>query len=380
MLLYVIVYGMNFSFKDFPILKDLGFFKKTEDALGLDIGTAGIKVVQLRKEKERAVLETYGEIATGPYANMNIGQSVKLSEEKAVEAIKDVLREANVKSKKAAVSIPLKSSFVTIIKIPVIEGKNMSEMIELEARRYIPVSISEVEMDWWVLPEMAEREQEEKEGGGKRKFAKVLLAAIHKNVITKYKEIVSMAGLEMSALEIESFSMMRSCIGRETEPVVLIDIGSSAVKMTVVDFGIMMAVHSLPKGSQDLTLAISHSLGIDFGRAEEMKREIGLSELPEHREIKEIIEPILEYVFSDINRLIRDYQKKQGRTVSRVILTGGGSSLKGIVGFSVKRLSLETSLADPFSKTEYPAFLGEALKEAGPAFSVSLGLALRGLQ
>ncbi len=380
MLFYVIVYGMNFSFKGIPFLKDLDLFKKTRNALGVDIGTAGIKVVQIRKEKERAVLETYGEIATGPYANMSVGQSVKLSEDKAVEALKDVLKEANVTATKAVVSIPLKSSFVTVIKIPVIEGKNMSEMIELEARRYVPVAISEVEMDWWVLPEMTEDKSEEEQGSSKRKFAKVLLVAIHKNVIAKYKDIISRAGLEISGLEIESFSMMRSCVGRETDPVVLIDIGSSAAKMTIVDFGIMMAVHTLPKGSQDLTLAISHSLGVDFSRAEEMKREIGLSELPEHKEIKDIIEPILEYIFADIGRMIRGYQKKHGRTASRVVLTGGGALLKGIVDFSVKRLSLETALADPFSKTEYPAFLSGALKDAGPSFSISLGLALRGLQ
>jgi len=37
-------------------------------------------------------------------------------------------------------------------------------------------------------------------------------------------------------------------------------------------------------------------------------------------------------------------------------------------------------MADPFSKVEFPAFLENVLKEAGPSFAVAIGLALRRLQ
>ena len=53
------------------------------------------------------------------------------------------------------------------------------------------------------------------------------------------------------------------------------------------------------KGSQDLTLALSQSLGVDFAKAEEMKREIGLSDLPEHQDIAIVMEPILDYIFHE---------------------------------------------------------------------------------
>ncbi len=380
MLLYVIVYSMNFSFKG---IKDLVFPQDTQNVLGIDIGSSGIKVVQLRKEKERAVLETYGEIAVGPYNNLAVGQAAKLSEEKAIEVIRDVLKEANVKAKKVVVSIPLKSSFVTVINMPVVDGKDISEMIELEARRYIPISISEVEMDWWVFPEAVDRGLgggSPEEGSDKRKFVKVLLVAIHKDIISKYKDIISRIGLELLSFEVESFSMIRSSIGRETSPVVVIDLGASSVKMAIVDFGMMIAAHSVGKGSQDLTSAISHSLGIDFSRAEEMKREIGLSDLPEHKEIRSIMDPVLAYIFSEVGSVVKDYQGKYNRTVSKVILTGGGSLLKGVSDSAKKQLGLDVELADPFSKTGYPAFLSPSLKKSGPIFSVSLGLALRGLQ
>ena len=68
----------------------LPFLKKEDvgQALGLDIGTSSVKVVQLRKEKNRIVLDTYGEVALGPYSGLKIGQSTHLGEEKLLEAIK----------------------------------------------------------------------------------------------------------------------------------------------------------------------------------------------------------------------------------------------------------------------------------------------------
>ena len=41
---------------------------------------------------------------------------------------------------------------------------------------------------------------------------------------------------------------------------------------------------------------------------------------------------------------------------------------------------MEVQIADPFSKVESPAFLSHVLKQAGPEFSVAVGLALRKLQ
>ena len=46
--------------------------------IGIDIGASSAKIVQLRGAHGAAVLETYGEIALGPYAQEAIGKAVKL--------------------------------------------------------------------------------------------------------------------------------------------------------------------------------------------------------------------------------------------------------------------------------------------------------------
>lgn len=366
------------------------FGKKNESFLGIDIGSSSIKIVQLKKKNEEAILETYGELSVGPYAGVETGQASHLVDDKAIEMLKDLTKEAGVKAQKAAVAVPLRSSFVTVIRLPVSPDGNLDEAISFEARRYIPVPMSEVVFDWWVLPKEFEDEEmqtlvkEEVKSPAEQKIGQpgteVLITAVHKDIIEKHKKVVAGAGLEAVLFEIEIFSGVRSVLGSEIAPVLVIDLGASTTKMTVVDHGIARFAYSLDRGSQDITIALAHSLNISFSRAEEMKREIGFSSRPEYKEATAVIEPLLDLIFMEARRTIADYRRKRDRAIDHVILTGGGALLKGMIDFAVNKIGIETVLADPFSKVRHPSFLRPVLKEAGPSFSSALGLALRGLK
>ncbi len=355
--------------------------KKGESVLGIDFGSSSLKIVQLRKEKERAVLETYGELSVSRYANLDVGRAAIIPEDKKTEMLKDLMNEAGAKAEKAVSSISLKNSFVITIEIPKMSERDLAQAIPYEARRYIPVPVSEVEMDWWVLPDGSGEEEKEPELNEKSREGKirVLLVAIHKDVLARQRLLLANANLKPIAFEVEIFSMVRSSLGRELTPILLIDLGISSTKMAIIDYGIVRTAHSVDKGGQDISQTLSRSLNIDFARAEKIKRETGLSEQPEHREIKEVISPILDYILSEAATFSSDYRVKYGRSVSRVALTGGGALLKGIKDFSINKFGLEVSLVDPFAKLEYPAFLEPALKEIGPNFATAVGLALRGL-
>ncbi|MFH0803847.1 MAG: type IV pilus assembly protein PilM [Candidatus Tagabacteria bacterium] len=374
---------------DIQFFKKLSFPKKfrfwstpIQSIVGIDIGTSSIKIVQLKKEKERAILETYGALATGPYAGLKVGQAARVTEEKTVEMICDLFKESGAKAKDAAVSVSLRNTFVTTIELPGSSKDNLSDIVSLEARRYIPLPISEVILDWWVIPRALESIEEGEDGQPpeKRDVTEILLVAIYKEAIENYKNVIAKAGLNIQLFEIEIFSAIRSCIGREISPVLLIDLGASAAKMAIVDYGVVRSVHTFDRASQDLTLALSNSLGVDFSRAEEMKQEIGFSSRPENKEIVSIMEPIVQYTFAEASRFIADYRRKHNRSVGRVILTGGGSLIKGLIDIAVKSFGVEVAIGNSFSKVEYPSFLETALKQAGPTFSTALGVAIRGLQ
>src|SRR3989344_596793 len=131
------------------------YFDKSEPkALGIDIGSSAIKIVELKKKNGQAVLTTYGELALGPYAGFGVGQAVSLPTEKIAQALTDLMneKEVNVSTKSCGLSIPFSSSLMSVIEMPEVSAKQLSVMVPLEARKYIPVPISEVTLDWSVVP------------------------------------------------------------------------------------------------------------------------------------------------------------------------------------------------------------------------------------
>src|SRR3989338_3565550 len=131
------------------------FFNQDEvSALGIDIGSSAIKIVQLKKKNGQAVLETYGELALGPYTGAGVGQAVALAPDKVAQAITDLMKEkeVNTTTKKRGISIPFASALMSVTEMPKVSPKQLAVMAPLEARRSIPVPISEVMLDWSVIP------------------------------------------------------------------------------------------------------------------------------------------------------------------------------------------------------------------------------------
>lgn len=366
------------------------FSSQGQSVVGIDIGSSSIKVVQLKKKGGKAVLETYGELALGPYAGVEIGRATSLPNEKIAEALKDLLKEANVTTRSAGISIQAASSLLSFIKMPELDQKQLATMIPIEARKYIPVPVSEVALDWWVIPkEEAAFSEFEKApvppapgspAAQKERGLDILLVVIHNDVLNRLSAISSAAALQTSFFEIEIFSSMRSVVDQSLESIMVFDMGAGSTKLYVIERGILRASHTINRGSQEITLAISRSLGMSVGDAEHIKRTVGLSPEPENKQVREIVTLNLDYIFAETNRVIGSYERKYNKNISKVVLTGGGSLLKGFLDLARTKFQTEIVLGDPFAKTEAPAFLEPILRTAGPEFAVAIGIALRKLQ
>lgn len=355
------------------------FSKQSQSVLGIDIGSSAIKVVQIKKKRGRAVLETYGELALGPYAGIEVGRATALPVEKTIEALKDILREAKTTTLSAGIALPLSSSLISFISIPPVQDKQVAEVVSLEARKYIPVPMSEVTLDYSLIPkeEFYSNNDDVQEEKVEKQTQDVLVVAIHNEYINNYQSISAGSGIEPTFYEIELFSSIRSVVDQGIQAVMIIDMGAKSTKLYIIERGILRASHIINRGSQDITLAISKSLSVSIDEAENMKRMYGLKGGPEYKELTEIITVNLDFIFYESNATMLNYQKKYMKNISKVILTGGGVLLKGFTDLS--RISFQTEIvyADPFSHLETPAFLSEQFAQAGPEFAVAIGCALR---
>ena len=357
--------------------------------IGIDVGASSAKIVQLRSAHGAAVLETYGEIALGPYNNEPIGKAVKLSPEKIAEALLDLMREANVTAKTGGISIPFSSSLISIIDLPKSDPEQLKRMIPIEARKYIPMQVSEVMLDWFVVPEEAGQgaafDRIEEKTAIRAKGQEVLLVAIHNETISAYQQIAQSAGLTVNFYEIEIFSAIRSSLGHGVAPILVIDLGAATTKMYVVERGIIRTTHLVTAGGQHMTEHLARSMQWEFEKAERVKRELGIVpasaySTDENDRIKTALISTLDRVFTEADRVLLSYGKRYNKDVSRVCLTGGGASLPGLSAHANQALHAQVEIASPFSRTEAPAFLDKVLTDIGPAFAVATGLGLRELR
>ena len=371
------------------------FFNQDEvSALGIDIGSSAIKIVQLKKKNGQAVLETYGELALGPYAGLGVGQAVVLASDKLAQALTDLMKEkeVNITTKKCGISIPFASSLMSVIEMPDVSAKQLAVMVPLEARKYIPVPVSEVMLDWSVIPKSEMQEEDSSEyattaerattdqGTGTRTAlpkVNVLIVAIHNETIVRYQDIVVKSALEAGFFEIEIFSTMRAVLDETLRPVMIMDMGAASTKLYVIERGVIRSSHTINRGSQDITLTISKSLGLSMERAEVMKRRIGA--IGEDKNLTGAIILVIDHIFAEVNNVLLSFEKKYNQTISKVILVGGGSALRGLAELAKNNFKTDVIIANPFNKVSAPAFLENILKETGPEFAVAIGLALRKL-
>jgi type IV pilus assembly protein PilM len=358
--------------------------KVSESALGIDIGASSIKVVQLKRKGGKAVLETYGAISLGPYAHVDVGQATNLPTEDIIKALLDVIKESNVTTHSGVMAIPSSSSLIFTITLPAaITEDKLAAIVPTEVRKYIPVPTSEISLDWFMIPQEAESFEDapkDAQGGTAASEPKVevLVVAIHNDILARYQEILQKTEIKSDSFEMEVFSNIRSTFSHDAAPVLLMDFGASKTKISIIQGGVVRVFHVVNRGSQDVTNNISQSLSFSFAEAEKLKRSVGLDKTS-NNDVASIIQLSTDYIFSDTNSVVLAYEKKYNKTISKVILTGGGSLLKGLLEYAKENFHMEVVRADPFSKVEAPAFLQPVLELSGPEFSVAIGLALRQL-
>ncbi|OGD68808.1 hypothetical protein A3E89_00735 [Candidatus Campbellbacteria bacterium RIFCSPHIGHO2_12_FULL_35_10] len=375
------------SLFNFDSLKK-AFGKKEGSFVGIDMGSSSLKVVQLKRQKGVAILETYGELSLGPYANIEVGRATDLSSAQLSEALVNLMKESNVTTKECGVSIPLKSSLVFNMELPTMDPKQLQQMIPIEARKYIPVPISEVELDWKVIPKdetaVTSFMGEDNLSTTKRDETpktEVLVAAIHRDTVIRQKEIIAGAGLNLSFFEVEIFSTIRTATTQNILNFAVLDMGSGATKLYIIEKGMIKDSHMIGRGSQDITLNIARATGISVNDAEQQKIKVGVvGTTDSEKEVSGVVYSSMEYIFNEASKAILAYQKKYNKNIDKLVITGGGSIINGMLDFAKSHTEMEVEISNPFSKVEAPAFLDPLLKQVGPGFAVALGLALRGLR
>jgi len=347
--------------------------------LGIDIGTSIIKLVELSRRAGKIRLENYGQIqSTAIYEKpfkvfeKNI---LLLSSEEISREIGSVIEETGIKTRKCIFSIPDFSSFFTSFELPPMTVEELYQAVEAEARRHVPLPLSEVTLDWQLIEGIPSDK--------KKSRLKILLVAVPNEIINQYKSIVSNLNLELVALEAEVFALARALTKHNEDSVALIDIGERSTTCSIIDKGVLKVSHSFDFSGSKLTEEISRSLSVDYQLAEQFKHLYGIllsPQNPEGNRIREILLPLVDSIIKESENIFKDFSLKEGKEIAKIVLAGGAVLLPGFLSYFQNHFKKETKVADPFSNIVYPQILDQKLKKMGPSYAIAVGLALRGLK
>ena len=355
---------------------------KRNHFIGVDFGTSSIKVVELSYNDKKTYLTNYGVVdldCFNVFSQQGDLQNLPY-EEKLNSALKKLLEKMHIKNGTAYVSIPGFSGLITIIELPDMQDKELAEAIQFEAHKYIPSSLDEVVMSWEIIEHLNNNNLSLAQTIGKSegKRIRVLLVAAPKRDIEHYNRLVSNTKLKVEAVELETFSIARSLVYDDNGNFLIIDIGTRATNIILVEKGVVIVNRNIDAGGNEITMAISDSMNISKQRAENFKK--GERDLLNSKESYLVI-PVLEFIANESKRILNSYKlKNKDVRIDGILLSGGTSKMKGLEEYFTRSLESKVTLGNPWQHIVAEGETSVLIKNLGVSFSVAIGLALRGME
>jgi type IV pilus assembly protein PilM len=334
------------------------FFSKNKSVLGVDIGTANIKIAQV-SHGEKPILDTYG-IVNITYQLGGKNDAVAI--EQMANTLRTLIQKAGVSTKRCVISFPNSAVFTSVIQLPKMKENEMGSAVEYEAKKYVPLALSEVDLSWTITGESTEP----------KGLLQILLTAVPKQITQNYMRMFGLAGLQPEVGEIEALALIRSLIGNVPMNCVIIDIGARSTGLNIIEGGFLRLSRNLNIGGDTITDKIAQALNVSVFRAEQFKKDFGIGN---STFIPDTVKPVLNIIKTEVKQLLTIYQS-QNVQVEKILLVGGGSNLPGIVGF-FEDLKIKVELGNPLGAVGYTQDLEPILKRYSLSLPIAIGLALR---
>src|SRR6202158_4756747 len=193
---------------------------KSKLALGLDIGSSSVKLVQLKDAKRGYILEAFGVAQLPPEA---IVDGALMNSTAIVEAIRGLGPQYKLKHPEAAIGVSGHSVIIKKISMPKMTQEELEESIQWEAEQYIPFDVKDVNIDTQILNPDANDATGQMD---------VLLVAAKKDMINDYTTVVAEAGLLPTVVDVDAFAVQNMFSTNYDVPdktIVLINAGASVV-------------------------------------------------------------------------------------------------------------------------------------------------------
>ena len=366
-----------------------GKFPGTQHAVGIDIGSHTIKVVQVVSGRNGYQLTHAGSTPTPADA---VKQGMVDDRTAVAEALNALLRTLGLNTPWVVAAVAGPTVVVRPVHMPVMPEHQLRKSITWEARNHISFPVEDSAVSFQILGTSTVDNTPQMD---------VMLVAAPRELIDGRVDTLEQAGLEPIAIELEQFALIRAAIEMPSasqatrETVALVDIGATFTHITIISHGTFVLSRSVTIAGNSFTEAIASVLGTDFNQAETIKEtetqvvtnEATRAQLtPVGQQASRALEPQLDELVREIRRSFAFYDYQQGPGggtqgvdgVSRILLTGGSANLAGLTECLRDQLSLPVETVNLFSAGNVLLPTGaDELQSQANCLTTAVGLALR---
>lgn len=336
----------------------------SNDLVGVDIGADRIQLLQINQnEKPPQVIQ---------YAQAPLPAGVIVKDEiknpaAIVAALKEMVRQAGVGTKFAAVAIP---RALAIIKTINVDRRLTNDEIEsrawVEANRLFPDLVGNIYLDFFVMGNSTSQPDQ----------IDLLLVACRKEHIKPYLEILTQSGLVPKIVDVNCYALERALnleIAKtpDIQTVALLNVNINQSSLIVVDRGQLIHAHDQSYDGQRLMKQVE-----TFVKAKQA--EPGMAEAPMAISDAAYLKLLQENFISHLRHTVHFfYSSRPNISIQKIVLSGDCAVIPDFAAFIQQEIGINTILADPFTNMTIHAHLdGVTIRKNASTLMLSIGLAL----
>jgi type IV pilus assembly protein PilM len=340
-------------------------------AIGLDIGTSVVRAAELSFGRSGVTLDRFGQVVL-PEGAVRDGEVV--DEQAVTKCLKHLWTATGFTHKKVVLGIANQRVIVRQMDLPWMEQSELRSSLAFHVADFLPIAVDQSVLDFFPLEEVM---------NDNVRMLRGLLVAAQRDTVLSNVRCAEQAGLKVTSVDLTSFAVLRA-MGRQTDLTVgteaLIDIGARVTNIVVHSAGVPRFVRILLMGGQDVTDAVSEQLGVSLEQAEGMKQHFATYGTGDELAMVSRTVATTAADFVDEIRGSLDYygSSNPGAPVERIVVSGGGSRLEGLIDRLATGTRLPVINGDPLR----PLRLGKTgldqdqLDFIKPLAAVPVGLAL----
>lgn len=338
--------------------------------VGLDIGTSAVRAAELEFGSGTPVLVAFGQVGLPPGAIVD-GEVQDLSA--VSDAITRLWQNGKFQSKSVVVGIAGLRAITREVDLPWVPDEDVDSAVRFQSEEVIPFPPDKTILSAQILSDNTAPDG--------TKTRRVLVAAAHRDLVEGVVNAAENAGLVVEGVDLVSSALVRALgdpsVAAE-RPEAIVSIGAGLTVVVVHQGGRPQFVRTIGTGGNAATAAVAAALDLPLVDAEGIKRRLG-EVSAQVTSAEGAVQPAIAELVGEIRNSVQYFATLPGRApIARVLLTGGGARLRGLVKELRAQVRIPVEHVSPLERLDLSRIDLDPEQAASiePVLATPIGLAL----